>query len=387
MNSFFEGAFGRYVTPAVILQSVLIGGGYATGREIVTFGAKFGAVGWIGGITIFIGFTLMSILTFEIARIFRVYDYRSLVKQFTWKLWILYDLIYVPMALLIVAVMASATGEIVQQTIGLSYWGGVSFAIIIVSVLNFYGRWLIERFKTYGTIALYAGYIIFTLYVISNTWDHAQDVFRARDTSYIPNPITMDMVIWTGILYVGYNLAVYPASLFSLRRQTKRKETLWAGIISGILMTVPWFLTYFALMGFYPSDEILGATVPWLKMLENIGRPWLVTLFGVIVGWTLIETATGMIHALLERINTHLREFGRVPLSPGQLGLTSVVFLLIATALARIGIIDLIAKGYTLMGYGLIGVYAIPLATIGFFRIIRPEWKKDFWAQGNTLHV
>jgi uncharacterized membrane protein YkvI len=37
----------RIVLPGIILQSVLIGGGYATGREIVEYGAKFGANGWV----------------------------------------------------------------------------------------------------------------------------------------------------------------------------------------------------------------------------------------------------------------------------------------------------------------------------------------------------
>lgn len=43
----FGGALGRMILPGIILQSVLIGGGYATGREIVEYGAKFGAMGWL----------------------------------------------------------------------------------------------------------------------------------------------------------------------------------------------------------------------------------------------------------------------------------------------------------------------------------------------------
>lgn len=58
----------------VLLQSVLIGGGYATGREIYSYGAKFGAMGWISGLTIGIGFALFAFLTFEICRIYKVYD-------------------------------------------------------------------------------------------------------------------------------------------------------------------------------------------------------------------------------------------------------------------------------------------------------------------------
>ena len=43
-KNFFEGGFGKFVLPGIILQSVMIGGGYATGREIVEYGGKFGAL-------------------------------------------------------------------------------------------------------------------------------------------------------------------------------------------------------------------------------------------------------------------------------------------------------------------------------------------------------
>ncbi len=369
-GSFFEGAFGRYVLPGIILQSVLIGGGYATGREIVEFGAKFGALGWLGGVGIFIGFTIMSVLTFEIARIYKVYDYKSIVQQFAGKAWILYDVVYMLLAIIIIAVMASATGEIVESTLGIPYWVGVIGVIVIVGILNFYGSWLIERFETYGTIALYIGYIIFGAIVISATWGHAREVFATGDTSFVGSA-NVGTVLWTGVVYVGYNLAVYPASFFTLKRQTSRKETVWAGIISGLLMTLPWFLTYFAVMGFYPSEEVLGASVPWLVMMQDIAGPGVIMLFGVVVGWTLIETSTGIIHGLIGRINAGLVEAGKQAFTPKQNAAVTVGVLVAATIMARIGIIDLIAKGYTMMAYGMIAVYALPLATIGLYKVLK----------------
>src|SRR5699024_11610473 len=75
----------------VVIQSTLIGGGYATGREVVQYGAGYGALGWITGLTILVGFAIMAFLMFEIARLFRAYDYRSLVKQVLGPFWFLYD--------------------------------------------------------------------------------------------------------------------------------------------------------------------------------------------------------------------------------------------------------------------------------------------------------
>ena len=80
LTKVFSGRYGRLILPGVILQSVLIGGGYATGREIVEFGATYGALGWIAGLAILVGFGLMAFLMFEIARRFQVFDYRRLLR-------------------------------------------------------------------------------------------------------------------------------------------------------------------------------------------------------------------------------------------------------------------------------------------------------------------
>ena len=152
-------------------------------------------------------------------------------------------------------------------------------------------------------------------------------------------------------------------------------------MITGVLMTFPWFLTYFCLMGFYPEGEVLGATVPWLVMLERIGGKFLIVLFGVVVGWTLIETATGIIHAIVERLHAHAEQAGRPQMTHLQDAMFATGMLVVSVGLARIGIIDLIAKGYSAMSYGMIAVYIIPLMTIGVYRILNPDWKRDFWAR------
>src|SRR5699024_7357782 len=149
-------------------------------------------------------------------------------------------------------------------------------------------------------------YLVFMTVGSSHTWLDVKQLFDSVDTSF-----AWDFAWWgligTGLIYVGYNLAVYPAALFTVKRQKSIKDTAIGGLIAGVLMTVPWFLTYFAMMGFYPNEDILGAEVPWLEMMSGYGL-WVTILFGIVVGWTLIETATGMIHAFLERVNYNLEE-------------------------------------------------------------------------------
>lgn len=368
-KGFFEGGFGRYIVPGIVIQSTLIGGGYATGREVVQYGAKFGALGWITGITILIGFAVMAFLMFEIARLFRAYDYRSLVKQVLGPLWFLYDIIYFLLAILIIGIVIAATGSILESTLHLNYWVGVLIITVLAAILNFYGTKLIERFKTIGTTALFIGYIIFAIIVISNTWGDAKEVFASGDTSFAGD-FPWWALIWSGLIYVGYNLAVYPAALFTVKRQKTMKDTLIGGIVAGVLMTVPWFLTYFSMMGHYPDKEVFEADVPWLVMLEGYGV-WVAIIFGVVVGWTLIETATGMIHAFIDRVNYNLEEVGKKPLSRTMDALVAIVGLGLSALLASVGINKLVDVGYTVLGYAMLIVYGLPMLTVGIYKIVK----------------
>lgn len=351
--------FKRLLLPGIILQSVLIGGGYATGREIVEYGGKFGASGWISGLAIFFGFSLVSILSMEACRQWKVYDYKSLLKKLIGRGWIAYEIVYLMLAILIIAVMASAAGEILHNTLGFNNWVGVVLITVMVGFLNYKGEEMIAKLETIGTIALFAAYIAFAFVVFKSKGNEIVQTFRDWNTSYLPEAPGFGLLIWTGILYVGYNLAVYPSSFFTYKEITSRKESIIAGFISGILMTVPWFLTYFALLGYYPDKNVLAATVPWLVMLDAF-HPALIVVFGVVVGWTLIETATGMIHAFISRIETEALQNGK-PLKKITKAYISFAALIASLVLAQVGIIDLVAKGYTFMAYAMIAVYAVPL--------------------------
>lgn len=372
-SKFFEGRFGRYLLPGILLQSVLIGGGYATGRETVTYGAKFGAYGWLAGVSAMVMFGLMAMLTFEVARVFKVYDYKNMIKVLVGPLWVLFDVAYVLMMIFFIAVMASASGSIVEDLLGLNYWIGVAILIVITGGLIFFGDAIIERFETWGTLILYVGYIVFTFMVIAAKGSHIPEVMANVNNQYA-GETNIPLILWTGVIYVAYNLAIYPPAMFSLRRQTSRKETLLSGLFAGFIMILPWFFTYFALMCFYPSEEVFGANIPWLVMMQSIDGPsFFATIFGVVMGWTLIETATGVIHALLGRIETQMVENGKKEMSAGLKALVTVLVLIFACVLSKFGIIDLIDKGYTTLSYAFMILYMFPIMTIGVYKILKKE--------------
>jgi len=70
--------FQRYLLPGLIFQSVIISGGYSTGRELIEFFMGAGPLaGLLGMLATMLIWSLLLALTFEFARIHRAYDYRS----------------------------------------------------------------------------------------------------------------------------------------------------------------------------------------------------------------------------------------------------------------------------------------------------------------------
>ncbi|SFP84698.1 Uncharacterized membrane protein YkvI [Halolamina pelagica] len=395
-SSLFErltyGPFGKIVLPAIILQSVLIGGGYATGREIVAYGAKYGSAGWLAVVGIWLGFTVMAVVTFELARTFQVYDYKQFIRQIIGGLWPVFDLLFLVMAVLVIAIMASAAGNIMEQTIGIPYLAGVGIVIAIVGALSYAGDTLLEEFKTGGTIFLYLAYVLFAVVVLSQVWGDVTSVFATGDTSYVADAGTLS-VLQSGILYVGYNLVVFPAVFFALDHQETRRESVISGVLAGTMMTLPFALTYVTFMGFYPSEQVMGAEVPWLQVLESAGGTLLIGFYGVVMGWTLVETSVGLIHALLDRVDENIEDVAIGPLegleglSKVQSGGLAVGILVGALLLSRVGIIALVAQGYTLMAYFFIALFALPLLTVGVLRIRDPNWGSDFFGSGSRSSV
>lgn len=107
------------------------------------------------------------------------------------------------------------------------------------------------------------------------------------------------------------------------------------------------------------------------------------------MGWTLVETSVGLIHALLDRVDENIEDVAIGPLegleglSKIQSGGLAVGILVGALLLSRVGIIALVAQGYTMMAYFFIALFALPLLTVGVLRIRNPSWGSGFFGSGD----
>ncbi|QIB64594.1 YkvI family membrane protein [Kineobactrum salinum] len=350
-----------YILPGLIFQSVIIGGGYATGRELVEFFIPSGPVGGLLGILVAgAAFSIVMSAAYEFARVTRSFDYRSFCKHLLGPAWILYEVAYVALVILILAVVGSAAGELVLTLLGVPATVGTVVMMVLVGLLTFLGSAVIQRALAFWSVLLYLVYLALFIITFIDYGDAIQTTLAADAGG--------DSWLLNGVRYAGYNINL-PAVLFCMALLTSRRQAVGAGMITGAIAVIPAFMFYLAMMSQYP--QIAEQPVPALYLMAQLDTPWLQLLFQLVVFGTFVETGTGLLHSINERIDVQARESGHTlprlarPLIAGGLLLVSVY------GATEIGIVDLIAHGYGFLTYVFIAVLIVPLLTMGLWKIHR----------------
>ena len=356
------GWFRRWLLPGLVFQSVVIAGGYGTGREIVEFFLTLGPVSGLVAMLLVstVVWSLVTAASLEFARVFRAHDYRRFFRELLGRGWVLFEICYLALLFVVLAVIGAAAGAMLEETFGLPYATGVLGIMLAVGFLVFRGTTTIERVLAAWSGVLYAVYVVFFIWAFARFGGPIRAAF-AGDTLGGP---------WAarGLQYAAYNLAVIPAVLFTARHLESRRDAVTAGLLAGPIAILPGLLFYLAMAAEYPG--ILTRAVPANHMLEVLGSRAFQIVFQVVLFGTLIETGTGLIHAVNERVAAAYADRGRT-MPQGLRPAIAIGCLLGAALLARAGLVALIARGYGTLTWLFLVIYVIPVLTWGVWRIVR----------------
>lgn len=354
-------ALRRYLLPGFMFQSVVIAGGYGTGRELAEFFLARGPVGGLLAMAVSTAvWSAVCIAAYEFARVFGVFEYRAFFRRLLGPAWVLFEVLYVTMMLLVLAVIAAAAGAILHETFGFPHFVGVAGIMTLVGLLVFGGNDVIEKALSGWSGVLYAVYLIFFVWCVVRFGPSIQDAFAGG--------IVEGRWFLGGLEYAGYNLGVLPAVLLTVRYHKSRKDSVVAGLLTGPIAMIPALLFFVAIAGEYPA--VVGDEVPVNRMLERIGsRPFQI-VFQVMLFGTLVETGAGMIHALNERVAGAAAERGVVLSTLARVAFAGGL-LLLGALIAQFGLTALVAQGYGYITYGWWAVFIVPVLTWGVVLVRR----------------
>ena len=354
----------RLLVPGFIFQSVVIGGGYGTGAEISQYFHVNGFVGGLMGMGItLIIWAVLCAATFEFTRVFKTYDYQSMMSKLLGKASFLYELAYIALMLLVLGVVVDSAGSMIQSLVGITPWFGKLLLAAGAIILVIKGTQAIEKVLTIWSYVLYAVYIVFMVCCLTKFGGEIANQFAAMEVG----------ANWAkdGFTYAFYNLGCVPLLLYTVRECDSRKEAVVSGLLAGAIGVIPAALLLVVLVGVPAS---LGASVPVTVVFEQLNMPWLYWIFEIVLMGTLIETATGFIKALDDRVHNSIAKAGKT--APKWLhGVLAVVLAIAGIGVAQFGLVAIIAQGYNAMNWVFMLIFALPMVTLGIYTIAKADKK------------
>ena len=354
--------YRAYVVPIAAYLAVSIAGGYGTGREVVQYFSASGVLGGLLGLAL--AGTFLAVITatsFELARLNKLYDYQSFVRSLIGRSWVAFEILYILLFLLVLAVVGSAAGTIFSDLLGLPENVGMLAMLAVIGTLLFFGRRVVERTLVFVTFLLLAVF----LYYFYSVWSiDNQEILSRLNVGQSPG---FSWIV-PAVQFATYSAIVAVIVLFSTRGIETRREALASGATCGLLVMVPGVLFHISFVGHI--DEIQAVEVPIYWMIDKTRAPYLMPIYLVTMFATFLGTGLGFLQAVNERLDSWSISYRRKPLSRWGHVVVAMVGLLLSGVLGQFGVISLIADGYGTIAWGFLIVFVIPVLTIGIRRIV-----------------
>lgn len=354
--------FQRFLLPGLAFKGVVIGGGYATGRELAEFFVPSGPRGGLAAMLLAMAiWSIVCAATFGFAHVTRSHDYRSFFRRLLGPGWIAFEIVYLLLLVLILAVIGAAAGEIGASFGAPAIAGTLLLAAAIAAITSAGTAW-VERLFKYASILLYLVYAAFLLIGLSS--------FGDRIAASLATPAPSHGWAMGGIAYAGYNLVAAAAVLPLTRHLTSRRDALVAGAVAGPLAMLPALGFFLCMIAFYPG--IGDETLPSSFLLRQMDLPAFQIAFQAMIFAALLETGVGVVHAVNERVAGAWQARRGSDLSRGARAAIAVTLLggciFVAT---RFGFVALIGSGYRLLAFAILAVFVLPLLTLGVAQLVR----------------
>ena len=216
--------YQRYILPGFAFKAAVIGGGYATGREMAEFFMPSGA--WGGVLSIALAMVIWSVvaaLTFVFARQTGALDYRHFFRQLLGRFWILYEIAFILALVIVLAVFGAAAGKIGESLLGLPTLVGTLLLVAGIALFTALGNDSVEALFKWVSLLLYGVYALFVVLALVKFGDRIEVAFDDRSVG--PDWLVL------GVTYAAYNIVGAIMILPVVRHLKSDRDALVSGQI------------------------------------------------------------------------------------------------------------------------------------------------------------
>ena len=328
---------------AGIYTALILGAGFASGREILIFFIRFGTKGFLGLILSGFIFASVGYIVCDLANREKIYASDKFLNFIFQDFYGVAKFIIKIFLFVSYSTMLSATGAFFKQQFDFKNIFGVLFMAILCFLIYFLGTNFMAKINFFLAPILFFGEIFVCTYII--LFNRSQEVF------FIQNNF---LWIKNAILYSTHNLITAICVLVPIIKTLKKKNRAKSGaILGGFFITVLGIIV--GLVIFFNYKFAVKNQIPILAITRKISCE-INFLYTIIFILSIFTTATGDFFALCEIFSKKKIIHALI------INLFGIIF-------AQIKFSDFISIFYPLFGF--IGLFEIILIHLIYFSKIK----------------
>lgn len=357
------------------------GSGFATGAQGVSFWTAYGAYALFLPVISVIIMAVVAYIQWEFCRQYKTYDYRSyankLFSPYDKVFATIYEILFIAIMVMGVSSVFAGAGQLISDLFGFPYEPSVIAVMILVILLNMFGSKLLVSACSILSVLLIAVILIICCVCIGQNNTQFVDVVSGWKTEG-----SLWKAIISGVLYGSFQCIILGATTNLSGEIETEKETKISAVFGFLMNGVMMVVLTCMLLCYYP--DINKEQLPVLSAVSRLNMPVLEKAYSIMVFLAFMTTAITCIGAILKRIEG----IGEKTITniTVRRALYSAVVILICFGIAQFGLLAIVKKGYTAVGYLGIPFVILPTLIIGTKKIRKAKENVEYESSKDISH-
>ncbi|QIH06086.1 MULTISPECIES: hypothetical protein [unclassified Pseudomonas] len=331
---------------------VIVGAGFASGRELLLMFVDFGVWGLLGAVVSAALFTFLGMALASLGSRLRAASHKDVVHALCGRrLGTLVDLMITFFMFAVTVVMLAGGGALLEQQFGIpAITGSVLVTLVVVAIV------CLDVHKVIGMIGAVTPFLIVTAVGIALYGAATRHLdFQQLDQLAGQQQAGASHWLLGALLYVSYNIVAGVPILAIMGGAARgEKQAMWGGILGGAMLGLLMLVMSLGLLS--RLDSVAELPMPMLSIASEVS-PTLGLLMALIIFCMILNTAVGTLYSFSARL---------LPAGTRQFRIGSILAGALAFVGSLVGFISLVGQVYPFFGY--LGFLLIAAVIIGWLR-------------------
>lgn len=375
-------------TVASVWFGTHVGGGFATGNQVIQYFAQYG---WTAALFPIIAMGILAFVIYIVMSFAKLNGFNNYKDTFAAlypnpKMEILFEIFYIVIILAAVASAVAGAGEVMANFIGIEYVGlskllcnAVIVAILVL--LSVFGIKMVMAASTVLSVAILAITACVIFSGLTADMDAVvSEYLVANNLQPVAYTDNLFGSIWSGIIVYAAFQCVSIAPMIAASSEMSMKGIKRSAILGWIMnggalaasgyMLSKWYPVLKALQGAGITGFTNALGIPNQTILNIVGVKAILVLFSLLLFCAFVSTCVTLVYTMVQRFQGVCFPKA-IKSEKARSAIVGFVVILICFALSLLGLSNIIKYAYGYDGYFAIFAVVIPVLIWGLPKVIK----------------